>query len=108
MNSPAVSFLVQAEPPKGEESSDFNEIETMLTFFGRGSPWSFLIFDQLPCFLYDMRYPDSAGCTKNEEEPNKVVTDTSAQREQAALESMRQESARVRSIGKRTRYCAAL
>ena len=69
MNSPAVSFLVQAEAPKGEKSSDFREMETMLTFFCRGSPWSFLIFDQLPCFLYDMRYPDSAGCTKNEEEP---------------------------------------
>ena len=47
----------------------------MLTFFIKARLGSFLIFDQLPCFLYDMRYPDSAGCTKNEEEPNKVITD---------------------------------
>jgi hypothetical protein len=39
--------------------------------FCKGLPWSFLVFDQLPCFLYDIRYPDSAGCTKNEEEPFK-------------------------------------
>jgi hypothetical protein len=33
MNSPAVSFLVQAEAPKGEKAFYFSEIETMLTFF---------------------------------------------------------------------------
>jgi hypothetical protein len=42
----------------------------MLTVFVKARLGAFLIFDQLPCFLYDMRYPDSAVCTKNEEEPN--------------------------------------
>ena len=37
--------------------------------FCEGSPWGFQKFDQLPCFLCDMRYPDSAGWTKIEEEP---------------------------------------
>jgi hypothetical protein len=71
-------FLVlgaSADAKKGDKAFYFSEIETMLTFFIKARLGSFLIFDQLPCFLYDMRYPDSAGCTKNEEEPNKVITD---------------------------------
>jgi hypothetical protein len=74
------SFLVQAEAPRAEKSSDFSEIETMLTFFVEASAWSFLIFDQLPCFLYDMRYPVSAGCTKNEEEPFNLAVDRNVPR----------------------------
>jgi hypothetical protein len=53
---------------RSRKSSCFSEIETPLTFFVKAR-LEFTEFDQLPCFLCDMRYPHSAGCTKPEEEP---------------------------------------
>src|SRR5450631_1501454 len=61
---------------KKERSLLFQRDRDDANVFCKGSPWSFLIFDQLPYFLCDMRYPDSAGCTKNEEEPDKGYTDS--------------------------------
>ena len=44
--------------------------------FCNGSPWSFQKFDQLPCFLCDMRSPDSAAAPKPRKSLQQILVRT--------------------------------